>query len=195
MNICVYCASSETIDKSYIKAGEELGKRLAEEGHTLVFGAGKYGLMGAVARGIRQNGGEAVGIIPKFFDNVDVTFWDCEIIKTDTMRERKHIMEDISDGFIMMPGGVGTLEEYFEIITLKQLGRHKKPIAVYDVNGYYHKLFEFLQYSVDEGFMSKEVASLCFYSSDIDKVFEYLKNPDTHSYNKYNFLEEKDGKD
>ncbi|MBQ5399026.1 MAG: TIGR00730 family Rossman fold protein [Ruminococcus sp.] len=193
MKICVYCASSERIDKSYIEAGERLGEKLAQNDHTLIFGAGKFGLMGAVARGVRRNGGRAIGIIPRFFDTIDVMFTDCEIIKTDTMRERKLIMEDESDAFVMMPGGIGTFEEFFEILTLKQLGRHKKPIAVYNINGYFEKLFDFLDYSVGESFMSGEVKSLCYVSSDLDDIFEYLDRPVADTYNKYDFLEEKDG--
>lgn len=194
MNICVYCASSEKIDKSYIKAGEDFGKMLAENGHTLVFGAGKYGLMGALARGIRGGDGHAIGVIPRFFDNVDVMFTDCEIIKTDTMRERKLIMEDTSDAFVMMPGGIGTFEEFFEILTLKQLGRHKKPIAVYNINGYYDRLFSFLDNSIAEGFMSKEVRSLCFVSDDPEEILSYIKRGDEYTYNKYDFLEGPNGK-
>lgn len=195
MKICVYSASSERIDKEYIKAGEELGKALAEKDYTLVFGAGKYGLMGATARGLRSGGGKAIGVIPRFFDCIDVMFTDCEIIKTDTMRERKSIMEDISDAFIMMPGGIGTFEEFFEILTLKQLGRHKKPIAVYNVKGYYDKLFDFIEHSINGGFMSEEVKTLYFVSKDLNEIFDYIERGNGRTYNKYNFLEDNNGKD
>lgn len=195
MKICVFCASSETIDKAYIKTAEDFGRALAANGDSLVFGAGKYGLMGAVARGVRQNGGSAVGVIPRFFGTIDVMFTDCEIIKTDSMRERKHIMEDAADAFVMLPGGIGTFEEFFEILTLKQLGRHKKPIAVYNLRGYYDSLFSFLEQSIAEGFMSREVLSLFYVSDSMEQIFAYLKKGDSYTYNKYNFLEDEDGKD
>ena len=189
MNICVYCASSETIDRTYLDAGESFGEQLARRNHTLIFGAGKFGIMGAVARGLRREGGSAVGIIPRFFDDVDVMFKDCEIVYTDTMRERKQIMEDRSDGFVIMPGGIGTFEEFFEVLTLKQLGRHKKPIAVYNVNGYYNGLSAMLESAVVQGFMSEKCRRLCFVSEDAREILRYIENGDEFSYNKYDFLE------
>ena len=97
MNICVFCASSENIDKIYINAGEEFGRTLGKNNHTLVFGAGKYGIMGAVARGAAQEKGNIIGVVPYFFDEMDVIYKDCQLIRTETMRERKQIMEDKSD--------------------------------------------------------------------------------------------------
>ncbi|MCH5304045.1 MAG: TIGR00730 family Rossman fold protein [Ruminococcus sp.] len=188
MNICVYCASSETIDKSYLNAGEKFGETLAENNHTLIFGAGKYGVMGAVARGCRRKGGKVVGVLPNFFNNVDVMFKDCEIIRTETMRERKQIMEDKSDAFVMMPGGIGTFEEFFEILTLKQLRRHNKPIAVYNVNGYYDNLFEMLDKTIIEGFMSEKCRELFFISDDENEILEYFKDYTPFSYDKYEFI-------
>ena len=189
MKICVYSASSEKIDKTYLDAGEVFGELLARRNHTLVFGAGKYGIMGALARGIRRSGGNAVGIIPSFFDSIDVMFKDCEIIYTDTMRERKQLMEDMSDGFVMMPGGIGTFEEFFETLTLKQLGRHTKPIAVYNVNGYYNELAKMLETAVSQGFLSENCLKLCFVSDNPEEILRYIEKNDRFSYNKYDFLE------
>ena len=189
MKICVYCASSELIDKSYMEAGESFGEKMAQGGHTLIFGAGKYGVMGAVARGLRRNDGKAVGVIPRFFDTVDVMFTDCEIIYTDTMRERKQIMEDLSDAFVMMPGGIGTFEEFFEILTLKQLGRHKKPIAILNVNGYYDSLFRMIGDAIEKNFMSEKCLSLFTVCNSSDEVFDYLDGYAPAGYNKYEFLE------
>lgn len=185
MNICVYCASSEKIDKTYLAAGEELGETLAERGHTLIFGAGKFGVMGAAARGAKRKGGNIIGIIPRFFDAVDVMFTDCKIIKTDTMRERKHLMETNSDAFIMMPGGIGTFEEFFEILTLRQLDRHRKPIAVYNVNGYYDSMINMLENAVNEKFMSEKCMKLFFVSDNKDEIFDYLDNYSPFIYSKY----------
>ncbi len=185
MNICVYCASSEAIDKSYIAAGEEFGEALAEKGHTLVFGAGKYGVMGAAARGVKRKDGNIIGIIPRFFDDIDVMFTDCKIIKTDTMRERKQLMESSSDAFVMMPGGIGTFEEFFEILTLKQLDRHRKPIVVYNVNGYYDSMINMLENAVNEKFMSEKCMKLFLVSDNKDEIFDYLDNYSPFIYSKY----------
>jgi uncharacterized protein (TIGR00730 family) len=122
---------------------EQLGREMASRGHSLVFGAGAHGLMGAAARGVRDGGGYILGVVPRFFDDADVEelcdFCD-ELIRTDTMRQRKQIMEDNCDAFIVAPGGIGTFEEYFEILTSKQLCRHNKPIVLYNINGYYDEL-------------------------------------------------------
>ena len=114
MNICVYGASSSTIAKSYINPTEELGEKMAKRGHNLVYGAGALGLMGAAARGVLRGGGKIIGVAPAFFKVDGVLFDECdEMIYTDTMRERKGIMEEKSDAFIMTPGGLGTYDEFF----------------------------------------------------------------------------------
>ena len=136
MRICIYGAASPTIDAEYTEKVELLGEKLAKRGHSLVFGGGANGLMGAAARGIKKQGGHIIGVIPKFFgeESVEAIFEECdELITPDTMRERKQIMEDNSDAFIVVPGGIGTFEEFFEILTLKQLCRHNKPIAIYNM--------------------------------------------------------------
>ena len=129
MKICVFGAASSLIDPAYIEKVEELGREMVKRGHSLVFGGGARGLMGAVARGVRAEGGYIFGVIPKFFEeeDVEVIFRQCdELIKPDTMRERKQLMEDNADAFIIVPGGIGTFEEFYEILTLKQLCRHNK---------------------------------------------------------------------
>ena len=115
MNICVFGASSDTIDKMYIDAVFELGKKIAERGHTLIFGAGAAGLMGACARGASAGNGQIIGVAPSFFQVDGVLYEKCtELISTDTMRERKHIMEDRSDAFIMVPGGLELLRNFLK---------------------------------------------------------------------------------
>ena len=144
MRICVYGAASPSIDAEYIAKVEELGKIMAKRGHSLVFGGGKNGLMGAVARGVHDNGGEILGVIPTFFieQSAEVLYEHCDkVVETETMRERKQIMEDNADAFIVVPGGIGTYEEFFEILTSKQLCRHNKPIAIYNVLGFYENTF------------------------------------------------------
>ena len=177
MKICVYAASSNEVSRVYINAAEEFGKRLAEKGHTLVYGGGANGLMGAVARGVFAAKGNIIGVAPSFFNVDGVLFENCtEFIYTKTMRERKQIMEDISDAFVMLPGGIGTFDEFFEILTLRQLGRHSKPIAVLNTNGYYDNLFNMLTTSVTQGFMSEVCLKLCPSFSNSDKLIHYLEN-------------------
>ena len=157
MNICLYGASSNAIAKSYINPTEELGAKIAERGHTLIYGGGAEGLMGAAARGAYSQGGKIIGIVPSFLNVDGILFDNCdEMIFTETMRERKQLLEEKSDAFIVTPGGVGTFDEFFEILTLKQLGRHSKPIAVFNINGYFDSLIEQLKNAVHKQFMNPE---------------------------------------
>lgn len=182
MNICVYGASSSIIDESYIKQTEELGREIAQRGHGLVYGAGASGLMGAVARGVYEKNGNIVGVVPDFFEEEDMgvdgrIFQDCtELIKTDTMRERKRIMEERADAFVIVPGGIGTFEEFFEIFTLKQLERHNKAIAIFNINGYYDAMLKMLDVAVEEKFL-REACHLLYKVFDNEKeMIEYLEN-------------------
>lgn len=176
MKICVYGASSQSIDKKYIEAGERLGELMAERGHTLVFGGGANGLMGAVARGEARKGGEIIGVAPSFFNVDGILFENCtDFVYTETMRERKQKMEELSDAFIMTPGGIGTFEEFFEILTLRQLSRHKKPIAVLNTNGYYNALCELLDGAIAGGFMTEQNRELFFISDSECAVLDYLE--------------------
>ena len=177
MNICVYGASSDLIDKEYIIAGEQLGEEMAKRGHSLIFGGGACGLMGAVARGMTKGGGEIVGVAPSFF-NVDGILYDkcTDFIFTETMRERKQTMENMADAFIMTPGGVGTYEEFFEIFTLKQLGRHNKAIAILNTMGYYDTLSALMKNTCDKNFMKTESLSLAETFTDAVELLDYLED-------------------
>ena len=156
MRICVYGAASPTIDKKYIELVEKMGQEMANRGHSLVFGGGGNGLMGAAARGVKSGGGYILGVIPKFFDEEKVEaicdFCD-ELIQPDTMRQRKQLMEDNADAFIIVPGGIGTYEEFFEILTLKQLCRHNKPIALYNIMGYYDDINYAMEQAMKKNFI------------------------------------------
>ena len=155
MNICVFGSSSEQIDKIYLESAEHLGKKIAEKGYNLVFGAGKYGVMGASARGAYSAGGYTIGVTPDFFIDVGVVFDKCsELIVTDTMRERKGIMEDKADAFVICAGGMGTFEEFFEVLTLKQLNRHTKPIIIYNVKATITQCLQCLIMPLSEKFMT-----------------------------------------
>lgn len=177
MNICCYGAASNELDKEYEIKTEKLGETLASRGHSLIFGGGKSGMMGAVARGADKMGGKIIAVAPTFFDSWDVYYKNCtEFISTKTMRERKEILEEKSDAFIMTPGGIGTFDEFFEILTLKSLGRHIKPIAVYNIKGYFDSLEEMLKRAVDEKFMKGEVLELCPFFEDANELITYLEN-------------------
>lgn len=161
MRICVYGASSNDIDQAYLNAGYELGKQMAEKKIELVFGGGATGIMGAVNRGVLENGGTSIGVAPKFFDQPGILAKDCtQFIFTNTMRERKQKMEDLADAFIMMPGGIGTYEEFFEILTLKQLDQNYKPLVILSTNGYYDSLLSLLNGMLADRFMSEHVMTL-----------------------------------
>lgn len=173
MKICVFGAASPTIDQMYIEAVEKMGEYMAHRGHELVFGAGANGLMGAAARGVKQGGGGILGVIPKFFEEnkIEEIYYDCdELIFTGSMRERKAVMEEKADAFIVVPGGIGTYEELFEILTLKQLGRLDKTIVVLNLGGFYDNMLTALEGAVAEGFITEQCRSLYKVTDDPDRA-------------------------
>ena len=177
MNVCVFGASSDNIDLLYFEEVKKLGRKLAENSHAIVFGGGAHGLMGAVARGAAENGGKIIGIAPSFFDVGDILYKDSgELIFTETMAERKKKMEDISDAFVAVPGGVGTFEEFFEVLTLKQLQRHNKPLVIFNVNHYYDKLEELMSEIVKAGFMKEECKSVYKICDSAEDLVAYIEN-------------------
>ena len=181
MNICVYGAASSLIDQSYKDAAKELGTKMVERGHGLVFGGGANGMMGAVAEGVYEKGGHILGVVPKFFKEAqhEVSFTKCtEYIYTDTMRERKRQMEENCDAFIITPGGIGTLDEFFEILTLKQLGRHNKAIVIYNINGFYDELDRMMTRSIEEQFITDDCKELYKVLTDIDEILDYITSYD-----------------
>ncbi len=177
MNICVYGAASNKIDQIYIDKCYLLGAELAKRNITLVFGSGAGGVMGACARGAFSENGTIIGVVPRFFDVDGVRFDKCtETIFTKDMRERKQTMEDKSDAFIVAPGGIGTFDEFFEIFTLQSLERHKKPIVIFNVNGYYDSMLENLSSAVKAGFISEAAMNRLLVTDDIDEIFEMIDN-------------------
>ena len=177
MNICVYGAASNDISPNIIKKTEDLGREMAERGHALVFGGGNNGMMGASARGAHEGGGEIIGIAPRFFNADGVFFAGCtEFFLTDTMRERKKLMEEKSDAFIVTPGGIGTFDEFFEILTLRSLGQHTKAIAVYNIDGYYNALEDLLDNAVKGGFMKKAAKDLIGFFDNEKELLDYIEN-------------------
>ena len=176
MNICVYGASSNLIADIYISACEDLGRKIAKDGHTLIFGCGAAGVMGASARGAKEAGGEIIGITPEFFNVDGMLYEDCDqVIRTETMRERKRILEEKSDAFIVAPGGIGTFDEFFEILTLKQLKRHNKAMVIFNVRGYYDALTDMMDNAVQEGFVAEKNLELYKVSENADGILDYLE--------------------
>lgn len=177
MKICVFGASSRDLEQGYFDEAFALGAELARRGHTIVFGGGASGLMGANARGAKSQGGHLIGIAPKFFDEPGILDKDCdEMIFTETMSERKKAMEDMSEAFITLPGGIGTFEEFFEALTLKQLGRHAKAMAVLNTLGYYDALEAMVQRAVDERFLTADGKDLYAMFTDVGELVSYVEN-------------------
>lgn len=176
MVICVYGASSQQIHPDYLSGVEDFGRAMGKRGHALLFGGGDKGLMGAAARGVKGAAGTVIGVAPRFFNVDGVLYPHCdEFYYTDTMRERKQILEDKADAFVAVPGGIGTFDELFEILTLKQLGRHAKPIALLNLRGYYDPLLALLDKAISEGFMKEECRVLWAAFDKADALLDYLE--------------------
>ena len=155
-SICVYCGSRSGERQEFSEAAQSVGRWIGERGGQLVYGGGRSGLMGVVARATRAAGGRVVGIIPKALVDRELANPECdELHIVDTMHERKAMMGERADAFIALPGGIGTFEELFEIWTWRQLGYHDKPVGILDVAGYYTGLLDFLAHSVHSGFMGE----------------------------------------
>lgn len=156
-SICVYCGSQPGRDKSYIDAGRILGKSIAENHLRLVYGGGTKGIMGAVASGVLSHGGRVTGIIPEFLMDMEATRHSLgqlsELIITPDMHDRKHKMFERADAFVTLPGGIGTLEEIVEIMTWAQLGRHRKPIVLVNINGFWDPLMTLVEHMAEAGFI------------------------------------------
>lgn len=188
MRICVFGASGTELDPVYIKQTELLGKKLAQRGHGLMFGGGKNGLMGAAARGFKAGGGHIIGVAPTFFKEAGTTLDDCdEFVYPDSMRDRKKYMEDNSDAFVVTPGGIGTYEEFFEVLTLKQLARLSKPIVLFNINGYFNDLVSLIENNVKTGFIRAQTTELFKVTDDIDAIIDYVEN-DSYDIGKIKFV-------
>lgn len=178
MNICIFGASSDWIDPAYVDAAYALGVLIARGGHRLVFGGGSGGLMGACARGLLSEGGRPLGVAPRFFDEPGILLKDgCDLVFTDTMAERKTRMEDEADAFIALPGGIGTFEEFMEVLTLRQLGRHQKPIALLNTLGYFGALEAMLREASAKGFMSVQVHRCYALCPDPEAALSHVTRP------------------
>jgi uncharacterized protein (TIGR00730 family) len=171
--IAVYCASSNDISPVYREAATAMGNALADRNIGLVFGGGSVGLMGAIADAMVKRGGEVIGVIPEKLQALELGHPHCtELHVVETMHQRKQMMIDLADGFIAMPGGYGTLEELFEVVTWAQLNYHLNPVGILNVGGFYDSLIAFVQHAVDEGFVREELRHLI----TVGDTPEYLLN-------------------
>lgn len=176
-NIVVFCGSSMGTDSIYEDQAYQLGKTLAESEIGLVYGGAKVGLMGAVASGALQHGGRVVGVLPYFLQTKEVAHDGLtELILVDTMHERKTKMNQLSDGVIALPGGFGTMEELFEMLTWGQLGLHHKPMGLFNINGFYDELIALVQSMVDKGFLKEINRHMLLCHNDIHKLLEQMSN-------------------
>lgn len=173
--ICVYCGSSPGKSEAYRTAAHQLGQELVQAGIGLVYGGGSVGLMGVIANEVMDHGGEVIGVIPKDLDFREVSnraLTDLRLVAN--MHERKALMAELSDGFIAMPGGYGTLDEMFEILTWSQLGLHEKPFGLFNVNNFYQPLLTFLDHVVEEQFIEPAFRGLILSSDDPKLLLEQM---------------------
>ena len=185
-SILVYCGSAKGRNSVYTEAAQRLGSVLAADKIKLVYGGGSIGLMGVVADAVMKNKGEVIGVIPKFLNVKEVGHGGLtSLIEVSTMHERKAKMEEMCDAAIALPGGYGTLDELFEILTWSQLGLHKKPIGILNVNGYFNGLIAQLDTMVKEGFLSPANRRLLVESDDVTELLNLLKNFQAESGTKW----------
>ncbi len=177
MNICVYSSSSDMVSPSFFGYAQDLGATIARRGHTLIYGGTNVVLMGACARAAQQHGGRVVGVIPNFIAVRGLAYEQAdELILTHDMRQRKATMEARSDAFLALPGGFGTLEEMFEIITLKQLQRHSKPVVFLNHGGYYDPLAAMFEHMMRQRFAKPVYRQMYEFLPEIAPALDYLEN-------------------
>lgn len=174
-SICVYCGSSGNVRETHREAARTLGSRLASAGIRLVYGGGQIGLMGLVADAALAGGGTVTGIIPKFLDQLEIGHTGCtELIVTENMHDRKLKMASLADAFVILPGGFGTLDELFEILTWKQLSLHDKPVVIVDIDGYWAPLLALAANQSEENYVRPEHRDLFRVATDVAGIFSIL---------------------
>ena len=176
-SICVFAGSAQGTKASYSKSAIDLGQEIAKRNYTMVYGGGSKGLMGVVADAVLEGGSSVTGVITEKLHDVEVghkNLTSLEIVSS--MHERKSRMAELSDAIISLPGGVGTWEEFFEALAWNQLGIYSKPIVLYNVDDYYSKLFEFTQFSVQEGFLPQTTHEELFISKSLEEIFEFIES-------------------
>lgn len=180
--VAVYCGASPGASSEYAAAAAELGAELAQRGIGLVYGGSRTGLMGVVADAALQHGGEVIGVLPTHLAQREIAHQQLtKLISVDSMHERKHQMMELADGFIAAPGGAGTMEEYFEVITWSQIGLHRKPCGLLNVKGYYDPLLHFFEHMVNERFVPARYAKLNLVSDspeELLRLMQHFQHPD-----------------
>lgn len=185
-SVCVFCGSNPGNDPAYLAAAGRVGRSIAAHGYKLVYGGAEVGLMGAVADAALGAGGHVTGVMPKALVEKEIEHKGLsELHEVSSMHERKALMADLSDGFIAMPGGVGTLEEIFEIWTWAQLGHHRKPLAFMNIAGFYDPLGAFLDHQSDEGFVRKGHRDMAIFSDDVEEILNAFENYDAPQLQKW----------
>lgn len=174
MKICVYCSSSSGLNEKYYTAAREFGRVLGRRGHSLVYGGYDRGVMGQVARGVAESGGSVTGVVPEFFNFENFAFPGAEIVRVTTMSERKRTMEGLADAFAVLPGGIGTLDELFEVLDLTALGQLHAPIAALDISDFFSPLREMFQKLQTEHFLVRGAVPMGFFS-DPTELFSFLE--------------------
>jgi uncharacterized protein (TIGR00730 family) len=178
--LCVYCSSSDRLDPKYYAAAAELGRALVARGWGLVYGGGKTGLMGAVARAVKESGGHVVGVIPEFMKVRELAYEGAdEIVTVVTMRERKLLMETRADAFVTLPGGFGTLEEILEILTLRQLDVVRKPCVFFNQDGFYDDLLRLFDRMLAEKFFKPSNLNLFRVATTVPEIFAHIEQADS----------------
>lgn len=184
--ISIFCGSSLGEDKKIIASAYHLGTYLAQKKVTLVYGGGKVGLMGQVAQGALDTGGQIIGVIPNFLKQKEVHHTGLsELILVETMHERKLKMHELSDGVIMLPGGFGTFEEFFEMLTWAQLGLHQNPIGILNVNGFYDPLIQMFENMVTHRFLKDDHKNMVLVDNNIERLLEKMNNYAGHGIPKW----------
>jgi len=175
--ICVYCSSSDGVESQYMELASEMGRAIAHNGYSLVYGGAKVGLMGVIAKYTKENGGKVIGVMPELLVEKELDYRGCdEMFVTSGMRERKAKMEDLSGAFVAMPGSFGTLEELLEVITLKQLGYHRKAIVILNHDGFYDHLLNMFEQLYALRFAKPVSKSLYHISETVEDAINFIKN-------------------
>ncbi|MEM7682937.1 MAG: TIGR00730 family Rossman fold protein [Planctomycetota bacterium] len=183
MRVAVFCSSSDRVDPEYVRTAEDVGRKLADRGHELVWGGGRLGLMGAVARGAQDRGGRIVGVIPESMMSVEVAYTDAdELLVVADMRTRKQEMDQRSDAFLILPGGFGTLEELSEILVGRVLAHHMRPVVLLDDRGFYRPLLDLFDHFVEHGFAVPGHLAHLRVVETVDRALEAVEagNPSPH---------------
>ncbi|WP_085506522.1 TIGR00730 family Rossman fold protein [Thalassobacillus devorans] len=185
--IAVFCGASMGASDVYAQGAKSLGKELARQNITLVYGGASVGMMGAIANAVLEENGQAIGVMPGFLDEKEHTHQHLsELIVVDSMHERKAKMAELADGFIVMPGGAGTMEEFFEIFTWAQLGLHRKPFGLYNINQYYEPLVALFNHMAKERFLAEEHRTMALVDEDpaglVKQLLQYNVPRETKAY-------------